>query len=301
MKRVGWISAGILGAVVLGSLVVGSAATLNVQPAKMSELTRPDAYPPRVTTLEMRDADTDGRVDQVIATFSEALAAYTAGTAPWTLANVPSGGTLASVSVSGSQATLTITEGAGAANTAVGTFSIALAASAAGIRDASDNQASFAATAPADKAGPVPTSVGTQNNGGNKNVGLIQSGDTFYAVFSESILVSSVPATTTVTMADPVGAVAIDTLSIPGITNGTLSAGGTGYVATDGAQASFVGSTPGVYLGTTVYVTVGPTCAGGCGALGKGTGTFVYTPATTLTDAAGNPAAGTASTAVALF
>jgi hypothetical protein len=42
----------------------------------------------------MRDNDADGKVDRVVVTFDEALAAYTAGTAPWTLTNVPSAGTL---------------------------------------------------------------------------------------------------------------------------------------------------------------------------------------------------------------
>ena len=48
--------------------------------------------PPQLTSLQMTDIDTDGRVDRVTATFDQTLAAYTAGTAPWTLANVPSGG-----------------------------------------------------------------------------------------------------------------------------------------------------------------------------------------------------------------
>ena len=61
----------------------------------------------------MRDIDANGKVDRVIATFSETLAAST-DTAPWTLTNVPSAGTLASVSTSGATATLVISEGAGA-------------------------------------------------------------------------------------------------------------------------------------------------------------------------------------------
>ena len=73
----------------------------------------------------MQDSNSNGKVDRVLATFSESLAAYSAGTTPWTLANVPSGGTLASVSVSAAVATLTITEGAGAPDTAVGSFTVA--------------------------------------------------------------------------------------------------------------------------------------------------------------------------------
>ena len=37
----------------------------------------------------MRDNDSDGKVDRVVVTFDETLAAYMAGTAPWTLTNVP--------------------------------------------------------------------------------------------------------------------------------------------------------------------------------------------------------------------
>ncbi|MDB5064422.1 MAG: hypothetical protein JWM18_856, partial [Chloroflexi bacterium] len=94
-----------------------------------------DRTVPTLVSLQMLDTNADGRVDQVRATFSETLVASTI-TAPWTLANVPSGGTLSSVSVSGAVATLTLTEGAGAADTSVGSFTAALATNASGIRDA---------------------------------------------------------------------------------------------------------------------------------------------------------------------
>src|SRR5262249_19151225 len=89
----------------------------------------------------------------------ETLETYSAGTTPWTLANAPGGSsnTLASVSVATTIATLTLNEGT--ANTASGSFTVALAANANGIRDLAGNQSSFAATAVADKAAPVPTNV----------------------------------------------------------------------------------------------------------------------------------------------
>src|SRR5262249_8158151 len=69
-----------------------------------------DATPPALQTLQMFDNDHNGKVDHVVATFNESLAACTAPcTSGWTLANVPSGGTLSSVAVSGSTATLTLT------------------------------------------------------------------------------------------------------------------------------------------------------------------------------------------------
>ena len=52
-----------------------------------------DGAKPILVTLTMLDNNTNGKVDRVTAVFSETLAAYTAGTAPWTLANTPSGGT----------------------------------------------------------------------------------------------------------------------------------------------------------------------------------------------------------------
>ena len=79
-----------------------------------------DGAKPALVTMTMLDVNANGKVDRVTAVFSETLASYTAGNTPWTLANVPSGGTLASVAVATTTATLTITEGAGAANTAVG-------------------------------------------------------------------------------------------------------------------------------------------------------------------------------------
>ena len=61
-----------------------------------------------------------------------APAPYTAGVDPWTLTNVPSGGSLSAVSVSGATATLTLSEGPSAASTAMGSFKVALARARAG-------------------------------------------------------------------------------------------------------------------------------------------------------------------------
>jgi hypothetical protein len=83
-----------------------------------------DKAAPALLSLQMLDNNANGRVDRVTAGFSETLSSYTAGTAPWTLASVPSGGTLSGVSVSGTTATLTISEGAAAPDTAVGGFTV---------------------------------------------------------------------------------------------------------------------------------------------------------------------------------
>ena len=139
-----------------------------------------DAAAPVRTGMTMLDGDADGKIDTVTVSFSESLASSSA-TAPWTLANVPSGGTLASVSTGGNTATLALTEGAGAANTAVGSFTVALAANIAGITDAASNQSSFAATAPADGAAPVMVSMLMQDSNSNGKV------DRLVTTFSETL------------------------------------------------------------------------------------------------------------------
>ena len=128
----------------------------------------------------MNDVNANGKVDQVQVTFSETLASST-DTAPWTLANVPSGGTLSSVATAGAVATLTIAEGAGAANTAVGTFTVALTTSATGIRDAAANLSSFTAAAPTDGAKPILVTMTMQDTNANGKV------DRVVAVFSETL------------------------------------------------------------------------------------------------------------------
>ena len=150
-----------------------------------------DTTAPALQKLEMLDADNDGKVDRVDATFDEALASSTA-TGPWTLSNAPSGATLAGVSTSGSVATLTLNEGSGAASTAVGTFSVALAASASGIRDAAGNQSSFSAQAPSDKARPVVTRLVLSNTAKNGIAGKIEDGDSLVATYSEPLRAASI-------------------------------------------------------------------------------------------------------------
>lgn len=118
-----------------------------------------DTDTPDLTTLEMFDADKNGKIDQVKATFDEDIEASTA-TDPWVLSNPPSGGTLASVSTTGAIATLILTEDPNAsADTAAENFTVGLNADPDGIRDAAQNESSFAATAPSDKAAPATTGI----------------------------------------------------------------------------------------------------------------------------------------------
>jgi hypothetical protein len=150
-----------------------------------------DTTAPELVSLVMLDVDEDGKVDRVEATFDEALGSYEAGSSPWTLASVPSGGALSGVSVGGAVATLAITEGTGAPNTAVGSFTVAMATAAQGIRDEAGNDAAgFGPTAPADGAAPVAINVQAVN--GTGTAGRIDSGDVVTYTFSEPMLASSI-------------------------------------------------------------------------------------------------------------
>ncbi len=81
-----------------------------------------DLAAPAAQGLTMQDTNANGRVDRVTMTFSEALAPYTAPTSAWNLTDVPSGGTLGTVTVTSPTVTFAITEGPGATDTAVGAF-----------------------------------------------------------------------------------------------------------------------------------------------------------------------------------
>ena len=255
-----------------------------------------DRAAPALVTLSLLDNNGNGKVDRVTALFSETLQTYTAGTTPWTLANVPSGGTLTSVALSSATLTLTLTEGAGAADTTVGTMTVAMAANAAGARDAIGNLGAFGATTPLDKAKPAAITIADTNGTAD---GKAEPGDTLVVTFSEALAPASVPSSTTVTLTDPVGA-GNDTLTMVGVSNGARTTGGANYITNDGAVASFASSTVALSnANKTITITVGSACTGtGCSPLGQQitNATYSYVAATTLTDIAGNLAATQAKT-----
>jgi uncharacterized repeat protein (TIGR01451 family) len=259
-----------------------------------------DTTPPQFIGAQMLDADHDGRIDEVTVQFSETLATCVSPcTAGWILANVPSGGSLRSVTTSGSRAILTIAEGSGVQNTAVDLFTVALTKPNA-IQDAAGNHPSFGPTAPQDRAGPVPVAF-RKGTGGPTN-GLLEVGDTITVEWSENIASSTVPTTATVSLSDPAGP-GNDMLNVIGLFGAPMDTGSDGYLSLDGASASFAGSS--LYLETsdTTTAKVAGACAGtGCAALAVGPSTTVtYTANPSLTDAAGNAAAGTFTKTMRLF
>jgi hypothetical protein len=248
-----------------------------------------DGATPVRTAMTMLDNNANGKVDQVTVVFSETLAASTA-TPQWTLANVPSTGALASVATATNTATLTITEGGGAASTAVGSFTVALATSATGIRDAAGNQSSFGATAPSDGAGPVPITLVDTDGGTN---GKFETGDTMTVTFSEPV---SIPLTSSNVVLTEGNGSQNDTLNIPGLFS-TFDTGADGYLQSGNNQnATFTGSTISQPTSSSVRVTLAACNAGASTTCSMGTestgGTFTATPVSGIQDAAGNGAAG---------
>lgn len=227
-----------------------------------------DAAAPAPVTLTTRDlTGGDGVVDRVAVVFSESLAAYSAGVTPWTLANTPSGTSLTAAARSGATMNLTLASPTGPGDTAVGAFTVALAASATGVRDAAGNLTSFVARAPADGAGPAVLSLSTVSGA---IAGRIAPGDLLSVRLSEPLGPAVVLlAGTTLTMTDPPGN-GSDTLTVPGLFNGARSTGSNSYVTVNSTAAAFAASSLGLSADrTTITVTVGPVCAGtGCGGLG---------------------------------
>ena len=252
-----------------------------------------DNSAPTLSTLQMFDTDDDGRVDQVRATFGETLFTYSAGTAPWTLANAPGGAsnTLSSVSVASTIATLTLNEGN--VNTSSGSFSVALATAANGIRDAAGNQSSFAATAVADKASPIAVDV--QAVDGPGIAGRIDSGDVITYTFSEPMSADSIKsgwsgAATTVGV-DLGSTTSNDTVAVStsGWNLGTIATGGN-FVKNNRTVAASI-----ALSGSTVTLTFTSTAS--VGQLNVvASSTMVWTPSSSAADPAANAMLTTART-----
>ena len=247
-----------------------------------------DRVAPQLVSLEMRDNNANGKVDRVVATFDETLASSTTH-APWELANVPSGGTKGALSTSGSTATLLIAEGAGAHNTAVGSFTVALAQNATGIRDAFGNQSSFAAQAPTDDASPVPITL--TDTDGSIN-GRFQMGDSAILTFSENVTNSQT--SSNVAVSDPPGP-GNDSWAAPGFLNdtGKTTLGRDDYVQGNNREYEFPGSALDQPATNAVRLTLSACDTGtDCGDIrtAAAAGNVAVTPSTTIADAAGNTA-----------
>jgi hypothetical protein len=261
-----------------------------------------DNVAPTLSSMQMFDNDGNGKVDQVKVTYSESLALSPVGT--WTLANVPSSGSLGTVTVSNAQVTLPIREGTRAADTSVGSFTVALSATSPPTDFAGNPVPSFSPTAPSDKAAPVPTLVTLVDV---QTAGIIvEKKDSLTIGFSEALSTTSMCSTGF----PPSGNVTVaitdngtnDTLTVSAaactLNIGSVSLGGNYVTATatwgpgSGANNSSVS-----FSSTTLTIALGTKTSGTLNSTAQTAGTPVYTPSTSITDAASNAMTATAFSA----
>lgn len=263
---------------------------------------------PTLVSMQMKDTNANGKIDQVVATFDKALGACAAPcTAGWALSGVPSGGSINSVTTSGSTATITLNEGGAAADTSVGMFTLALDTSS-GIVDTSGRHGSFLATAPSDGAGPVPIAMTSTNKAGG-TAGKAEAGDTVTVTFSEPIATIGGATTSTVTLTSPSGNNKPVTMFMTNLGNGSGFTIGNkdNYLSGNSANAVFgsAASTLAITGATSNQVTVTLGTWGGTGTLAAGVyaagTTTAFTPAAAIKDAAGNAAAGTLTPTIRFF
>lgn len=190
---------------------------------------------------------------------------------------------------------LTLSSPTGPGDTSVGSFTVALAASATGVRDAAGNLSSFAARAPSDAAGPAVISLAGTSGA---TAGRIEPGDTLSVRLSEPLAPSvTLTSPVSLTLRDPSGG-GSDTITLPGVFSGARSTGSNGYVSTNATSAVFAGSPLALSADRrTITVTVGPACSG-TGCAGIGTVASAANVSTlldpTLVDDASNPPNATA-------
>jgi hypothetical protein len=143
-----------------------------------------------------------------------------------------------------------------------------------------------------DTTAPTPTSVTVTNN-----TGSVQVSDTFTVTFSENIDPATVGSTATLSITQ--GHTGDTFYAISGLTNGAQDTAAKGYLQNPPTGTTYTVSYAGTLtlVGTTgVLFTVTPgTCSGDCSQLNtqmNQKGPWVYAPATSITDTAGNAATG---------
>lgn len=293
-------------------LVPGSTHTYQVladdgvsvsEPSPVSQpITVQEALVPVLVALTMLDTDANGRVDTVTAQFSDPVTCAAPCLTPWTLTNFPAGTSLASVSVSGDTATLSLTEGVSVAQkTDVGSATVRLTADPNGIFGATATPSSFPATSPSDGMSPVPVSMSSTNGG--TQPGIMEPGDTFTVTFSEPINPASVIAAN-VKQVDPVGP-GNDFENIVGLGDSGMDLGTDDAVLPDGGTIVYQSSTLTMSNSNkTITSTIVGLCTGtACGLAGTPVQptTVTMRPEPFLRDAVGNGAGGVLTAPVTLY
>ena len=168
------------------------------------------------------------------------------------------------------------------------------------VTDAAGNVTATPSTFVYDTTAPASTSTTSTNRNG-----AVAAGDTVSVTFGEAIDPATVPGTGTLTLTR--GRTGNTTWGVSGLTAAGLSTGNVGYLRQPPNGSTYTVT----YAGTitlsnanrTVTFTVTGACGGSCTQLSTTavSGTWSFTPATTLKDPAGNTATGTRTTTSVLF
>jgi len=161
------------------------------------------------------------------------------------------------------------------------------------------NQATYtsANVVKVDTAGPQVTAISSRQSNGTTGNGRLEIGDKLILTFNQPLATASVPTSFSGASETSPGIFANVMLTIPGITNGALDTGSVFYLASASATATFGGTVALVNNGVATTVTIVVTSLSGA-ATGFGSGSLVFKPATTITEASGIPAGGTFTTEV---
>jgi len=148
-----------------------------------------------------------------------------------------------------------------------------------------------------DTAGPQVTAVASRQSNGTTGNGRLEVGDKLILTFNQPLAPASVPTTFSGASETSPGFFMNVTLAIPGITNGALDTGSAFYLASASATATFGGTVALANNGAATTVTIVVTSLSGA-ATGFGSGSLVFRPAATITEAGGIAAGGTFTTEV---
>lgn len=252
----------------------------------------PRPRPVEISDVSMFDDDTDGRVDRVTVVFNGALPANCKDNTFLALNAAPSGGTIANVNfgaTGSSTTTISLAEGAGALDTAIGDFRVRFTPTTGCDALAYDGPPVH------DLARPVVTAFTAGPAGASNPLqGKAEPGDTFTIGFSEAV--TGVPTSPgTLSLTNPT----VNTLSMTGLTNGAVSMGSPGYF-TGSNQSTFpITTTPSASAVGQYVITLGA-CATRCTQVIQNLigGPMTFMPASSIMDAAGNVATQLGSTPV---
>jgi len=225
-----------------------------------------DGMKPIIASARTRDNDRNGKVDDVVITMSENVAASTS-TAGWSVTKPPAWAvtpTVNAIAAAGGSPTVTMTLGPVGGtpfDTVVANMQIALNGATSTLVDAVGLKASGGPTTATDGIAPILMGLSFVQKAGPPagTAGVFETGDKLRATFSENVIVTA-PATISVQLTRPNGGNKTATVTIPNLLNGSLDLQVDYWNGGNNARDVSWPSSTIAATGTTVTVTLGGAC-----------------------------------------